>query len=242
MQDPRIAQRHLVYYCEPNKNVVTNGAFLLGAYLVLLENWSPERAAHCFQAFCEPPFHAFRDATMHPSTFDLSILDCLRGLRRAVEAHIFDINTFDIDLYETLEDPEIADLHIICPKFVAFRGPSASGEDELSHSAEHYVPLFKKLGVGCVVRLNERSSYSAEAFEGEKIGHHELEFRDGCAPSLEQCEEFLRICDAEKRKVAVHCKAGLGRTGTMIALWIMREYRWTAREAIAWLRLVRPGS
>ena len=30
--------------------------------------------------------------------------------------------------------------------------------------------------------------------------------------------------------------AGLGRTGTLIACYIMKHYRFTAAEAIAWLR------
>ena len=40
----------------------------------------------------------------------------------------------------------------------------------------------------------------------------------------------------------VHCKAGLGRTGSLIGCYIMKHWRWTAMETIAWLRICRPGS
>ena len=37
-------------------------------------------------------------------------------------------------------------------------------------------------------------------------------------------------------------QAGLGRTGTLIAAHMMRTHGFAAREAIAWLRIMRPGS
>jgi hypothetical protein len=50
---------------------------------------------------------------------------------------------------------------------------------------------------------------------------------------------FFRVCDvAGDGVVAVHCRTGRGRTAAMIALWLMREYRLTARDATVWLRLV----
>lgn len=36
--------------------------------------------------------------------------------------------------------------------------------------------------------------------------------------------------------------AGLGRTGTLIACYLMKHYKFNAREAIAWCRICRPGS
>jgi len=42
--------------------------------------------------------------------------------------------------------------------------------------------------------------------------------------------------------LAVHCKAGLGRTGSLIGCYVMKHYKWTAEEFIAWVRICRPGS
>jgi cell division cycle 14 len=50
------------------------------------------------------------------------------------------------------------------------------------------------------------------------------------------------VCHHLIGTIGVHCKAGLGRTGTCIAAYIMKHFRFTAAEAIGWLRICRPGS
>lgn len=54
--------------------------------------------------------------------------------------------------------------------------------------------------------------------------------------------KFLQIAETSRGAIAVHCKAGLGRTGSLIGAYIIKHFRFTAREAIAWMRICRPGS
>lgn len=64
----------------------------------------------------------------------------------------------------------------------------------------------------------------------------DLYYEDGGNPSEEILQAFLQLCETERGAVAVHCKAGLGRTGTNIAAYMMKHYSYTARETMAWCR------
>lgn len=40
----------------------------------------------------------------------------------------------------------------------------------------------------------------------------------------------------------MHCKAGLGRTGSLIAIYAMKHYQFPADAFIGYIRIARPGS
>jgi atypical dual specificity phosphatase len=58
---------------------------------------------------------------------------------------------------------------------------------------------------------------------------------------VDACLSAIEKAHAQKLGVAVHCGAGLGRTGTMLACWFVKKGM-TAPAAISHIRRVRPGS
>lgn len=67
---------------------------------------------------------------------------------------------------------------------------------------------------------------------------------DGAAPTPEQATEAVHFIDkhlADHRAVAVHCAAGLGRTGTVLAAYLVARGA-SASHAISRVRAVEPAA
>jgi atypical dual specificity phosphatase len=101
-----------------------------------------------------------------------------------------------------------------------------------------------KHGVDSILTLRE-SPLPNEWFKGLRVEHSHISMADHAPPSPEKLKQAADQINAqlmEGKTVLVHCLAGIGRTGSSIAAYMIFYQGKTAKEAIEELRAIRPGS
>ncbi|KAF0927296.1 hypothetical protein E2562_031499 [Oryza meyeriana var. granulata] len=108
------------------------------------------------------------------------------------------------------------------------------------------VPHLKQLGVRGVVTLNEsyETLVPTSLYQAHGINHLEIPTRDYLfAPSLEdicQAVDFIHRNASQGGSTYVHCKAGRGRSTTIVLCYLIKYRNMTPEAALDHARSVRP--
>ena len=103
--------------------------------------------------------------------------------------------------------------------------------------------FLKDEGIDTVISLTEAPLHHA-LMEEFGVEYHHLPVEDFAAPTARQIAKFVDIVEKARRaggKCVVHCLAGKGRTGTMLACYLVLRGK-SAHAAIDEVRRLRPGS
>ncbi|RMZ79926.1 hypothetical protein DV738_g3056, partial [Chaetothyriales sp. CBS 135597] len=262
--DPANSDRAVVFWSRADSRSRANAACLVACYMVLIQAWPPHLAlAPIAQA--DPPYMPFRDAGYSQADFVLNIQDVVYGVWKAKEEQLCQLKDFNLEEYETHERVDMGDFNWVSPQFVAFASPQSEPVAPIPPSTPAFAALpscvaeipsanisepfkivldhFVNRNVGLVVRLNSEL-YCPSYFTALGIQHVDMIFEDGTCPSLSIVHKFIRLAQGainNNKAIAVHCKAGLGRTGCLIGAYLIYRHGFTANEVIAFMRFMRPG-
>ena len=106
---------------------------------------------------------------------------------------------------------------------------------------ERDLERLRQCGITTLITLTERD-LPQDALQRHGLKNLHLPIRDREPPTVAQIQMLLKRMEVLVQRgevLAVHCLAGIGRTGTVLAAWLVREGL-TATEALRRVRLIDP--
>jgi len=110
-------------------------------------------------------------------------------------------------------------------------------------SLDQDAAFLEQQGIQILVSLTDEAP-DARTLSSHSIEQRHIPIEDYAPPTMQQMNEFASLVEdavEEGQLVGVHCTAGLGRSGTMAAAYLVAKGH-PADEAIRMVRRARPGS
>ena len=106
------------------------------------------------------------------------------------------------------------------------------------------VALLRKAGIDFFLDLTVENEYSLSRYDTPEVEHLRLSIHDFGCPTVEGMRVRLDAIDAalaRGKNVYVHCYVGVGRTGTVVGCYLVRQGM-TPHEALAAITRWRQGT
>ena len=116
-------------------------------------------------------------------------------------------------------------------------------EPGIAAPIEYDLGLLREVGITHLVTLTEKN-LDPDLLAEHGLANLHLPIVDREAPTQAQAYMLLLRMQALMARgavLAVHCKAGLGRTGTILGAWLIRDGGFSADSALERLRRIQPA-
>lgn len=235
--------KELCLLLDPTDKQSLNGLLLVAAFLLLEMKMEISEVDILIQkAYQQVVTKTFKtEGSYATDDLPISVKDCLNGISIFTSHNLLPpIDTLCPQTIMEMERVENGDMNWIIPgKILAFAGPRPD-----YFSVDKFIDWAIQNGVRGIVRLN-KGGYKAKDMKERGLDHYQMFIPDGHVPTTKDIDRFFTIADnhlGRGEAIGVHCHAGLGRTATMIALFLIKKYSFSADYVIAFLRMMRPGS
>tara|TARA_X000000368_G_C22968970_1_gene684535 strand:+ start:144 stop:1142 length:999 start_codon:yes stop_codon:yes gene_type:complete len=228
-----------IYYYVYNDNeslYLLNTIFLIGSYLIFNCNYNLQSLIRSLSYIFNDHPTSYNDCVGVYGGYQSCLVDCFQALIFVKNKNYFVLNNFDNAFYEYCNSFSYRDFNVFFDKMIALRSPINNKE------LYNMINIFNDKNIKTLIRLNNDNDYDSNILIQNNINIYDLYFEDCNIPSNNIIIKYLNLINEYNELIAIHCKAGLGRTGILICIWLIYKLDFKPEIAIAWLRINRPGS